>query len=182
MVEHESQDQSASVGKFSFTEEGKLHNIHFTEKAFFFLFMILSPFEGNSVTDCDLLQLHLPTRATFPCITIKLKCSFFNCTLCEDEPQILHFTWHNQIEYTGYILSLSQVLLQLSNANMQARAHVHMQIWAPPSTLCLFLSGISACFPKIDDEDQMLQCHWKLGQRKVWLRNSYLRVCCASWY
>lgn len=109
MVKPESENQSASVGKSSLAEAGKLHNICFPDKGFFFsLFGILSPFELNSVTDCDLLQLRLPNRATFPCIfQILLKHSIFNCTLFEDKPQILHFTRHDQIESSGYILNLS---------------------------------------------------------------------------
>lgn len=144
--------------------------------------MILSPFEGNSATDCDLLQLRLPTRATFPCICqIKLKCSFLNCTLFEDEPQILHFTRHNQIEYTGYILSLSQMLLQLSNAEMQACAHMR---YADMCTYNYSLSSFSHLdvFPKLMMRTKCCSAtgHW--GSVRYWLRNSYLRIWCSGWY
>lgn len=57
----ESQYQTASVGTFFFREARKLQNICFN-----FFLMILSPLEGNSVTDCDLLQLCLPTGANLP--------------------------------------------------------------------------------------------------------------------
>lgn len=42
MVEHESQDQSAPVGTFSFREAGKLHNIRFPGKGFLFYIYSLS--------------------------------------------------------------------------------------------------------------------------------------------
>lgn len=121
----------------------------------FFLYMVLSLFEGKSVTDliyCSRIrQLEQHFLAFFK---IKVECSFFYCTLFKDGPQILHFTrlpdFTRQIEYTGCILSPLQVLLQLSNANMQPRVHTHMQICAPLSISVFNYSfGNSARFPKI---------------------------------
>lgn len=94
MVKRESQDQSASISTFSFTEAGKLQNIHFPEKAFSLSFyeppLLLRGTVSQIVIYCSRvcqLEQHFPAF-----FQIKLKCSFFNCTLFEDEPQILHFT------------------------------------------------------------------------------------------
>lgn len=47
MLEHESQDQSASIGKFSFTEAGKLRKICFPGKADFLCFYDSLSFSGE---------------------------------------------------------------------------------------------------------------------------------------
>lgn len=74
---------------------------------------------------CQLGQ-HPPAFLKKNQTTIFIFFSFLN--LFQEVHQILHSTRHDQIECTGYILSLSQMLLRLSRANMQARAHMHMQL------------------------------------------------------
>lgn len=162
----ESQYQTASVGKFFFREARKLQNICFQEKRLFKKKMILSPLEGNSVTDCDLLQLCLPTGANLPAfLKIKLKWLLFFLNLFEEVPQTVHFTPHDLIEYTGYILSPSQVLLRLTRANMQTRKHVHVcascRCRCFIYTVSILIWNCCTFFLKFMDEDWMLQGHWQ---------------------